>query len=105
MDREFATMRLKDLKPFKWYRVKWGEPGRYVASTGINYGHMPMALVVKEYVAETLAGRMEMEVDILAFHIRELSEITPKEREDVKRAIKNSKTKIALDLFSYMFAG
>ncbi len=105
MDREFTRTRLKDMEPFKWFRVKWGEPGRYVASTGVNYGQRPLLLVVKKYVAETLAGRMEMTVDILAFHDRELSEITSKERGEIKRAIESSKTKVAADIFHYMFSG
>lgn len=105
---EFKKLRIRELEPFKWYRAKWSEPARYVATTGMKYGDTPIILFINHYVAATIEGEYKIKVDLVSTRGASIilaKDIKPEEKKYIKQAIKDTKIEVAKSIFYFVFSG
>jgi len=106
MSDEYHKLKIVDFEPFKWYNIKWSDPGRYVSTIGLKWRNRPILLVVNQYVSETSEGKYTMKVDILHgpsywFNARDM---LSNEKKYIEKALKNSKREVSSDILHYIFS-
>jgi len=105
MSDEYKRLKIADFEAFKWYRTKWGEPGRYIATVGFEWKSYPILLSVNQYVAETTEGKYKMKASLshsLSTWL-EVKDMLPGEKKDIEKALKNSKREVTSDILRYIF--